>query len=82
MRTDVCNACHPFFTGQMQRILDTAGQVDRFQKRAERAERMRTQAQERNQARTVRERARTLVEVVDETGNVEPIEGVGGGDRS
>ncbi|HEX9118201.1 MAG TPA: 50S ribosomal protein L31 [Anaerolineae bacterium] len=35
IRVDVCSACHPFFTGQ-QRIVDTAGQVDRFMKRLER----------------------------------------------
>lgn len=35
IRTDVCSACHPFFTGE-QRIVDTAGQVDRFMKRLER----------------------------------------------
>ncbi len=29
---DVCNNCHPFFTGE-QRIVDTAGQVERFMKR-------------------------------------------------
>ena len=29
---DVCNKCHPFFTGE-QRIVDTAGQVERFMKR-------------------------------------------------
>ena len=38
IRTDVCSACHPFFTGE-QRIVDTAGQVDRYQKRVERYER-------------------------------------------
>ena len=32
IRTDVCSACHPFFTGE-QRIVDTAGQVDRFMRR-------------------------------------------------
>lgn len=32
IRTDVCSVCHPFFTGE-QRIVDTAGQVDRFMKR-------------------------------------------------
>jgi predicted flap endonuclease-1-like 5' DNA nuclease len=32
---DVCSACHPFYTGE-QRIVDTAGQVDRFMKRIER----------------------------------------------
>jgi large subunit ribosomal protein L31 len=35
IRTDVCSACHPFFTGE-QRIVDTAGQVDRYQKRLKR----------------------------------------------
>jgi len=34
IRTDVCSACHPFFTGE-QRIVDTAGQVDRFMRRLE-----------------------------------------------
>jgi large subunit ribosomal protein L31 len=33
---DVCSACHPFYTGK-QTIVDTAGQVERFQKRLERA---------------------------------------------
>jgi len=32
LRLDVCSKCHPFYTGE-QRILDTAGQVDRFMKR-------------------------------------------------
>lgn len=32
MRVDVCSNCHPFYTGQ-QRILDTAGRVERFRKR-------------------------------------------------
>ena len=32
IRTDVCSSCHPFFTGE-QRIIDAAGQVDRYHKR-------------------------------------------------
>jgi large subunit ribosomal protein L31 len=35
VRTDVCSACHPFYTGE-QRIVDTAGQVERFMRRLER----------------------------------------------
>ncbi len=31
---DVCAACHPFYTGK-QKIMDTAGRVDRFKKRFE-----------------------------------------------
>ncbi|WP_213992509.1 50S ribosomal protein L31 [Sodalis sp. dw_96] len=29
---DVCGACHPFYTGK-QRVVDTGGRVDRFNKR-------------------------------------------------
>ncbi|TMC23315.1 MAG: 50S ribosomal protein L31 [Chloroflexi bacterium] len=32
LKVDVCSKCHPFFTGQ-QRILDSAGRVERFRKR-------------------------------------------------
>lgn len=27
---DICSACHPFFTGK-QKLLDTAGRIERFQ---------------------------------------------------
>ena len=29
---EICSACHPFFTGK-QKLVDSAGRVDRFQKR-------------------------------------------------
>lgn len=32
MHLDVCSNCHPFFTGE-QRIVDTAGRVERFNRR-------------------------------------------------
>jgi len=35
IRSDICSSCHPFFTGE-QRIVDTAGQVDRYHKRLKR----------------------------------------------
>jgi large subunit ribosomal protein L31 len=38
LRVDVCSNCHPFYTGK-QTIVDTAGQVERFQKRLERSAR-------------------------------------------
>lgn len=37
LRVDLCNVCHPFYTGE-QRIVDTAGQVERFTKRMEAAQ--------------------------------------------
>ena len=32
IKLDICSGCHPFYTGK-QRLVDTAGRVERFQKR-------------------------------------------------
>ena len=32
MRVEICAACHPFFTGKMK-FVDTAGRVERFQRK-------------------------------------------------
>lgn len=32
LRVELCSVCHPFFTGE-QRIVDTAGRVERFKRR-------------------------------------------------
>ncbi len=30
--TEICSACHPFFTGT-QKLIDTAGRIERFRKK-------------------------------------------------
>ena len=32
IHVEICSACHPFYTGQ-QKIVDTAGRVERFKRR-------------------------------------------------
>ncbi len=32
IRVEICSNCHPFFTGK-QKLIDTAGRVERFQKK-------------------------------------------------
>src|ERR1700724_3010562 len=32
IRIEICSQCHPFFTGK-QKLIDTAGRVERFQKK-------------------------------------------------
>ena len=32
IRVEICSACHPFYTGK-QKLVDSAGMVDRFQRR-------------------------------------------------
>lgn len=33
IRVEICSQCHPFYTGN-EKIMDTAGRVERFNKRA------------------------------------------------
>ncbi len=35
LQLDICSKCHPFYTGQ-QKIVDTAGRVERFKAKFER----------------------------------------------
>ncbi|HXE63445.1 MAG TPA: 50S ribosomal protein L31 [Bryobacteraceae bacterium] len=32
IRVEICSSCHPFFTGK-QKLVDTAGRVDKFEKK-------------------------------------------------
>jgi large subunit ribosomal protein L31 len=37
INVDICSACHPFYTGK-QKLVDTAGRVERFRKRYEKTD--------------------------------------------
>lgn len=64
IRTEMCSVCHPFFTGE-QRIVDTAGQVDRFQRRMERADQIAQEQASRRQTKK-KKQEETLFEFVTE----------------
>jgi len=55
IHTDVCNKCHPFFTGE-QRIVDKEGQVDRFYKKLQARQQYVEDIEAREAARTSPER--------------------------
>lgn len=57
IHTEVCSKCHPFFTGQQQRILDMEGQVDRFYKRLQARQDFTEAKKTRQSERTSPERA-------------------------
>jgi large subunit ribosomal protein L31 len=50
LRVDVCSNCHPFYTGE-QRIVDTAGQVDRFMRKLQTAQSKQSQANQRRETK-------------------------------
>ncbi len=56
LRVDLCSACHPFYTGE-QRIVDTAGQVERFMRRMGQREALAQRREEQVAAQTAARQA-------------------------
>ena len=54
---EICSACHPFFTGK-QKLIDTAGRVDRFNRRY--AKKQPASAPLRNKLMTMQALARVI----------------------
>jgi len=57
IHTEVCSKCHPFFTGQQQRLIDVEGQVDRFYKKLQARQDFVDQKKAREISRTSPDRA-------------------------
>ncbi len=51
IRVEICAACHPFYTGK-QKLVDTAGRVDKFKARMEAAKKMQEEAAKKATAKT------------------------------
>ena len=46
IRLEICSACHPFYTGK-QKLVDSAGMVDKFQRRLAKTKKAREEQQDR-----------------------------------
>ncbi len=57
IHTEVCSKCHPFFTGQQQRLVDREGQVDRFYRKLQARQTFVEQQRTREDAKTSPNRA-------------------------
>ena len=45
IRVEICSNCHPFFTGR-QKLVDTEGRVDRFQKKFQKTQQIKAQVKQ------------------------------------
>ena len=50
---EICSSCHPFFTGR-QKLIDTEGRVDRFQKKFAKAKELQAQRKATAEAKVAR----------------------------
>lgn len=73
VNVEISSASHPFYTGE-QRIVDTAGQVDRFMRRLQTAQSRQAETAQRRQTKQEQPRKPSLYQEVfgDEQSNNEP----------
>ena len=45
IRVEICSNCHPFFTGR-QKLVDTEGRVDRFQKKYQKTQQLKAKTKQ------------------------------------
>ena len=69
LHVDICNICHPLYTGT-EKLIDTEGLVQKFQKRQQAFEKMKSEKTAKNKVQEVNEkesaaRPRTLKEMLD-----------------
>lgn len=60
---DVCNKCHPFFTGEMKYV-DTLGRVEKFQKTQAKAKTLKEQTIKKIEERKTQVRPSSLREMI------------------
>ncbi len=63
IHVDVCSKCHPFYTGT-QRFVDTAGRIEKFQKKMELAKERASKRKPKTQAKRKAEGRKTLKEML------------------
>lgn len=66
INVEICNACHPFFTGEMK-FVDTQGRVEKFQKKMEVAQKrdyVKKKQRKASQEKEERRRPMTLKEML------------------
>lgn len=68
MKTEICSACHPFYTGQ-QKLIDTTGRVDKFMAKVKKAQKLKEKKVE-----IVDEELDEIMHKAEETGKAEPVQ--------
>lgn len=64
IHVEVCNKCHPFFTGEMKYV-DTLGRVEKFQAKQEKAKEIKAQKVVKIKEKEERQRPESLREMIE-----------------
>lgn len=61
LKTELCSACHPFYTGK-QKLVDTAGRVDKYKAKVEKAKAYKAKNEKKNKKDTTEETTEQEIE--------------------
>ncbi len=64
LRVSICSNCHPFYTGEQRKIMDTEGQVDRFMKRLATAQERQANAAKRRETKQQPAKKKSLLQEI------------------
>ncbi|OGY23143.1 MAG: 50S ribosomal protein L31 [Candidatus Woykebacteria bacterium RBG_13_40_15] len=65
IRVEICNKCHPFFTGT-EKFIDTEGRVERFQRQKQEADTVKAETKKKTDIKPEeKERPRSLKEMME-----------------
>lgn len=64
LRVSICANCHPFYTGEQRRLVDTEGQVDRFMKRLAATQQRQANAAQRKQTQNKKPAKKSLLQEI------------------
>jgi large subunit ribosomal protein L31 len=76
LRVEICSNCHPFYTGK-QKLVDTGGRVERFQRRYAKQQAEQAEAAKTREAKAARAAAAATTRerpAGDETADASPAE--------
>ena len=63
IKVEICSQCHPFYTGQ-ERLVDTAGRVEKFEKKLAVAQKTRKKSVRKKREKKAEEQPKTLKEML------------------
>lgn len=66
LKTEICSNCHPFYTGK-QKLIDSAGNVDRFKKKMEAKNEVSKERKGKKVKRATRAKTKTVVEKTEKS---------------
>ena len=64
IHVEICNKCHPFFTGEMKYV-DTLGRVEKFQQRQKKAKELKSQIVKKVEEKEEKKRPESLRDMMD-----------------